>query len=146
MVPGLALWISLQPQAAEDPSGPHADFWDSFCVDPSSLLYSATQIAATSASLKLDLQSLQIKEICPCVPVFPPLPEPWLSNCLQAESHDKSHLLCFSSCRDHSPVPSVAQCLKTAVSHILSSFLIVYCRRASLVLVNPSFMTSGRNF
>lgn len=82
----------------------------------------------------------------PCVPVFPLLPEPWLSNCLQAESHDKSHLLCFSSCRDHSPVPSVAQCLKTAVSHILSSFLIVYCRRASLALVNPSFMTSGRNF
>lgn len=46
-------------------------------------------------------------------------------------------IICFSSSRDHSPLLSVVWCLKTVISYILSSFLVMYSKRVNPVLITP---------
>lgn len=79
---------------------------------------------------------------------FFPLPtQSEIASRQKARVEPKSHLIWSLSCRfsSHSPVLPFVQCLKTVVSHILSRFIVVYCRRVSLVLVTPSFMAGSRN-
>lgn len=63
-------------------------------------------------------------------------------NCLQAAiwGNRRDYLICFSSFKDHSPPLPVVYCLKTIVSNILSSFIVIYGRRVSPVSVTLSWM------
>lgn len=68
-------------------------------------------------------------------------PSPW--SVPECSSRQKArdygtYLICFSFFRDCRPVLPVIQCLKTAVSNILSCFLVVYHRTVSPVPVTST--------
>lgn len=59
-------------------------------------------------------------------------------NCLPAHinlDNSRAHLAYFSSFMDHSPILLFVQCLKIAISYILSDFLVVYDIKVNLVHV-----------
>lgn len=67
---------------------------------------------------------------------------PWFGKCLSGIIL-RYHLFCFFYLLDPSPVLPFDQFLNIVVSYLLSSFLAVYVRRASVVLVVPSWLQPG---
>lgn len=68
-----------------------------------------------------------------------PLPEQWPGQSLQAVSWG-IHLICFLFLRGHCPSFPLSIVLKTVVSHILSSCIVVSGKKVSLVSVASSWL------